>query len=202
MSKEKWNRRYAEKELLWPEDPSPVLAEEIGDLPPGRVLDLAAGEGRNSIYLARQGWQVRAVDFAEVAVEKGRDLAARTGLSVEWETADLVEYRPPRERFDLVMIFYLHMPWGELKKVFTRAAEAVRPGGIFLLVGHDRSNLGRGAGGPQDPDVLYSADDVVPLLEGFTVDKALSFERPVEHEHTVEAPDKNAVDCLVRARKK
>jgi SAM-dependent methyltransferase len=204
MSKEKWNRKYAEKELLWPESESLVLREETAELSPGRALDLAAGEGRNAIHLARNGWEVRAVDFSEVAVERGRQMAEREALPIEWLTADLNRYTPPAGEFDLVMIFYLHMPWSEMERVLRRAAEAVAPGGLFLLVGHDRQNLGRCAGGPQDPQVLYRAEDVAALLEGFSIEKAHAFERGIEHEGERlhgESASVTAIDCLVRARR-
>lgn len=205
MSKEKWNRKYAEKGLVWPEAPSSVVVEETKELPPGEALDLAAGEGRHAFYLARQGWRVRAVDFSEVAVEKGSRLAEGSGLEVEWVAADLTGYAMPAERFDLVLLMYLHMPWNELTEVIRRAAQAVRSGGRFLLVGHDSSNAGRGAGGPQDPALLYTAEDVAPLLEGFVIEKACSFERDLEHEGEQLQSDTTgptAIDCMVRARRK
>ena len=204
MSKEKWDRRYAEKERVWPEEPSPVLVEETGELSPGRALDLAAGEGRNALYLAGQGWEVTAVDFSDVAVQKGREFTDRAGLEIEWNVADLNDYRPPEEQFDLVTILYLHMPWEEMAEVIHRAAAAVKHGGVFLLAGHDRSNLGRGAGGPQDPEVLYTADDVAVMLAEFTVEKAHPFERGLEHEGerlNAQTGETTAIDCLVRARK-
>ncbi len=204
MSKEKWDRRYAEKERVWPEEPSPVIVEETRGLSPGRALDLAAGEGRNALYLARQGWEVTAVDFSDVAVQKGKKFASRVEAEIEWNVADLNDYYPPEEQYDLVTILYLHMPWEEMAEVIYRASAAVKHGGIFLLAGHDRSNLGRGAGGPQDPAVLYTADDVAVLLAEFTVEKAYPFERGLEHEGeqlSAEQGETTAIDCLVKARK-
>jgi 2-polyprenyl-3-methyl-5-hydroxy-6-metoxy-1,4-benzoquinol methylase len=63
MHKDKWNQRYCGRELLWPREPSTILKKETAECPLGRALDLAAGEGRNSFFLARQGWEVTAVDF-------------------------------------------------------------------------------------------------------------------------------------------
>ena len=71
MDADGWNRRYAEKELVWSAGPNRFLAAEAADLAPGRALDLACGEGRNALWLAEQGWRVTAVDFSGVAVEKG-----------------------------------------------------------------------------------------------------------------------------------
>ena len=208
MSREKWNRRYSEKELLWPEHPSSILVDEVEGLKPGKALDIAAGEGRNALWLAKQGWDVHAVDFSDVGVQKGRELARKAGLELSWEVADVTEYTPSPGRYDLVIIFYLHLPWPELSGVFQGAAAAVAPGGELLIVGHDVTNLTKGFGGPQDPDVLYTADQVASMLPDLKSEKAVTIERPVDHEHgtgsdmkeaAAEAP--TAVDCLVRAKR-
>jgi SAM-dependent methyltransferase len=186
-----WNRRYAEQELVWSAGPNRFLVAEVADLPPGRALDLACGEGRNAIWLAERGWQVTAVDFAEVAVDKGR---ARTD-AVDFVVADVLEYEPDEAAYDLVIVFYLQLPHDELDRVLRRAARAVAPGGTFLLVGHDLRNLTEGHGGPKDASVLYRAEDVPASLPGLEVVRAEPVERPVEDEGAV------AIDALVRARR-
>src|SRR4051812_39588024 len=136
-----WNARYAEKELVWSAGPNRFLVSEVADLPPGRALDLACGEGRNAIWLAEQGWQVTAVDFAEVAIEKARVIAAKRGVDVDLRVADLLAFEPPEQAFDLVIVFYLQLVADELRPIVERAGRAVAPGGTFLLVGHDSLNL-------------------------------------------------------------
>ena len=146
MRREDWNRRYAETELVWSAGPNRFLAAEVADLPPGRALDLACGEGRNAIWLAERGWQVTAVDFSDVAVEKGRRRERARSTS---RVADLLEYEPDEAAYDLVIVFYLQLPAAELATVLGRAARALAPGGTFLLVGHDLRNL---AGRPRRPE--------------------------------------------------
>ena len=91
-----WNERYSSEELVWGIEPNRFLAEELGDAEPvGRVLDLACGEGRNAIWLAERGFEVTAVDFSEVAIERARGLAGRRGVDVEWICADVTSYEPP-----------------------------------------------------------------------------------------------------------
>jgi SAM-dependent methyltransferase len=183
VNREDWNERYAAAELVWSAEPNRFLVAETSDLEPGRALDLACGEGRNAIWLAERGWDVTAVDFSEVAVEKGR---ARNG-EVDFRVADVLEYEPERAAYDLALVFYLHLPWDELEQVLGRAAAAVAPGGTFLLVGHDLRNLSDGHGGPQDARVLYRAEDVPAALPGLEVVRA----EPVDRD--------GAVDALVRA---
>jgi SAM-dependent methyltransferase len=198
MSRDKWNRRYSETERLWQADPTPELKKVVDGMAPGRALDLAAGEGRNALYLAESGWHVTAVDFSDVAVDRGRQRSQELGLDVTWEVADLTEYEPTQRHFDMVCICYLQIPWPEMSRVVTAAAEAVLPGGIFLLVGHDRTNLTHGVGGPPYPEVLYTPDDIVGLLSDLAIDRAEQARNPVDH-----GPEEGTqIDCVVVASRR
>lgn len=199
MDREEWNRRYAGRELLWTATPNRFLVAETAELTPGRALDLACGEGRNAVWLAEQGWTVTGVDFSDVALEKGRRLAARGGVDVGWVSADLRAYHPEPQAYDLVLLFYVQVPAAERQPIVRAAAEGVAPDGTLLLVAHDRSNLEAGHGGPQEPAVLYTAEDVAADLAGtgVRVERAERVERPVQGadgEHV-------ALDALVRARR-
>ena len=89
MQREDWDRRYSGRELIWTAEPNRFLVAETSDLPPGRALDVACGEGRNAIWLAERGWRVTGVDFSEVALAKAARLAASRGVEGEWIPADL-----------------------------------------------------------------------------------------------------------------
>ena len=195
MQREDWDLRYAEAGLLWSPTPNRFLVAEAADLTPGRALDLACGEGRNAAWLAELGWKVTGVDFSDVAIAKAQDRAAREKLDVEFVCADLLEYEPERDAFDLVLVFYLQIPTIERRRVFGRAVSALVLGGTFLLVGHDRTNLADGVGGPRDPDLLYTPDDIVAELPGLEIEKAERVLRDVAD------ADRPAIDALVRARK-
>ena len=98
--------------------------------------------------------------------------------TIDWLQADLLEWSAPAGSFDLVCVCFLHLPPEERRSVYARAAAAVRPGGALLVVGHDRSNLIDGVGGPQDPDVLFTPDEIVADLSGFSVLRAEVIRRP------------------------
>jgi 2-polyprenyl-3-methyl-5-hydroxy-6-metoxy-1,4-benzoquinol methylase len=192
-----WNQRYATRELIWTAEANRFVAEEVSTLNPGRALDLAAGEGRNAVWLAERGWQVRAVDLSDVAIGKARQLATSRNVAdrIDFQTTDLRGYEPEAASFDLVMMIYLQLPQAELQPIIARAANAVAPGGTFLLVAHDASNIEHGYGGPQDPAVLHSAAQVTPLLDGrFDIERAGVAERPVKTDSGVQV----ALDCVVR----
>ena len=199
MDSASWDRRYGGRELVWTANPNRFLVAETRDLAPGRAIDLGCGEGRNAIWLAERGWQMVGVDFSEVGLQKARELADARSVSVEWVAADLLEYRPEPRAFDLVLVFYLQVPAGERQPILRAAVDAVAPGGTFLLVAHDSTNLQHGYGGPQTPAVLYTAHDVVDDLDG----AGLQIERAERVERPVKTPDgeRVALDALVRARR-
>ena len=116
MDREAWNQRYSGEKLLWAAEPNRFLVEELSDLEPGAALDLACGEGRNAVWLAARGWEVDAVDFSDVALDKARRLAASRDVSVAWQLADLEDYRPAARRYDLVILFYLQLPWDRMRR--------------------------------------------------------------------------------------
>ena len=200
MEREEWDERYAGQELVWSAEPNRFVEEECRAMTPGRALDLAAGEGRNAIWLAGRGWSVTAVDFSSVALDKGRRLAERQGdavaAGVTWVCADVRTWQPDPGRFDLVVIAYLQVPAPDRRQVMGHAVEALAPGGTLLVVGHDRANLERGVGGPQDPAVLYRPEDIV-------ADLAAAGDLVVERSATVERPTPSgaALDALVRVRR-
>lgn len=197
MDSAEWDQRYTGRELVWTSEANRFLIAEAESLAPARALDLACGEGRNAVWLAQRGWQVTGVDFSAVGIEKARQLEDARRVHANWVLADLLRYRPEPSAFELVIVLYLQVPGDERTPILRAAAQAVSPGGIFLLVGHDSSNLKDGYGGPQDPAVLYTAEDVADDLDG----SGLQIERAETVKRPVETPDgqRIALDALMRA---
>ena len=195
MDQTAWDERYAGPELVWGSGPNCFVAEQLAALPPGRAIDLGTGEGRNAIWLAERGFAVTAVDFSRVGLARAARLAAGRGVTVDWVHADLLDYRPAPDAYDLVLIAYIQLPAGRLTELARAAAAALAPGGTLLAVGHDRDNLDRGHGGPKDPGVLWTPQVVTAGLTGLTVQQAEQVNR------TVTTPDgeRTAIDTLVRA---
>ena len=189
---EAWDERHAAHEPIESHEPDPTLVREVAGLAPGRALDLATGDGRNAIWLASQGWQVTGVDFSGVALGRARTSAQSVGVAVDWLRTDLLDWTPPAGTFDLVCIFFLHLPLEERQEVYARAAAAVRPGGTLLVVGHDATNLVDGVGGPQDPALLFTPAEIVAELSGFTIVRSDVIRRPTTDGH-------GPLDAVVRA---
>jgi SAM-dependent methyltransferase len=194
-----WDERYRASELVWSAGPNQFVADELSDLPPGRALDLAAGEGRNAIWLARRGWRVTAVDFSQAGLDKGRVLGG--DLDVDWVCADATTWTgdPDGEGYDVSLVAYLQLAAAERRAAVRNAFAALVPGGTFLWIAHDSTNLTEGTGGPQDPSVLMTAEDVLGDLAGetFEVQQAGRVGREVGDGHG-EEPRAVAWDCLVR----
>lgn len=198
MDAQTWNQRYSDTELMWSAGPNLFVEQLCRDLTPGRSIDLAAGEGRNAIWLAEQGWDSTAVDYSDVAIDKARQIAAKRGVTITTEAADLTEYEPTPGGYDLVVVAYLQLLDEQLTPILDRAAAAVAPGGTFVLVCHDRDNLERGYGGPQHPDVLTTPAQVVAAIgDRLTVERAEVAERHVQ----TDDGERVALDTLVLARR-
>jgi SAM-dependent methyltransferase len=193
-----WDARYRAQELVWGVAPNRWVAQELSDLAPGRALDVACGEGRNALWLAARGWQVTAVEFSAVALDKARALEkSQPGVgAVHWVLADATSYHA-EEPVDVALLCYLQLPAPERRLAVRAAADALAAGATLLVVAHDSRNLADGTGGPQYPQVLYTAQDVVEDLRGtdLTVERAAEVLRPVD------GAERPAIDCLVRARR-
>ena len=200
MDRQQWDERYSGTEFEWSMHANQFVAAELPGLPPGRALDLAAGEGRNSVWLAEQGWSVTAVDFSRVGLDKGRKLSAIRGVGdsqVNWVVADLREYEPARAAFELVLIAYFQVDATLRARVLAGATAALVPGGTLLVIGHDLTNLTEGVGGPQSPDVLYTPEAITAELPGLRIVRAERARRTVERDGTTAT----AVDTVVRAER-
>ena len=189
MDAEAWNRKHAAGDHHFGGEPDRFLVAEVAELPAGRALDLACGSGRNAVWLAERGWQVTGVDFSETAIANARQLASERGAEVELVVADVLEWEPPAASFDLVTLVYPHLPSAQRARVLARAASVLAPGGRIVVVGHHTDNIEDGVGGPQDPDVLFSAEDVVAELPRLEVEK--------EERVLRETDEGTAIDALV-----
>lgn len=191
MDRQQWNERYAAQPILWDVDPDPFLGAELAGARPGRALDLGAGEGRTALWLAQRGWDVTAVDFSDVALDRGRRRVEEAGATgtVDWICADLTTLDPPAGPFDLVLVLFVHLPADDRRRLLRQAAAALAPGGIVLVVGYDTTHATEGEGGPRDPLILFSPDDIVADLDGLEIERA----------ERLRVGD--AVDAVVRARR-
>ncbi len=165
MDADFWDGRYSQSELVWSAGPNAAVEAYCSALSPGRSLDLAAGEGRNAIWLAEQGWDSTAVDFSGVAIDKAIQIAEHRGVSITGVVADLAEYVPEAGAYDLIALIYFHVAADFWATVVGRCVDGLAPGGRLLIIGHDRSNISDGVGGPQEPSVLTTPEETSALFD-------------------------------------
>jgi SAM-dependent methyltransferase len=167
MNSSQWDERYRSSDELWSGDPNPQLVRIASTLSPGKALDAGAGEGADAIWLAQRGWNVDAVDFSAVALERAAKQAQRLGVDdrIRWLQQDLAQQAPEPERYDLASAQFLHMLKDARNATYRNLARAVAPGGTLLIVAHDRSDLQSGVRRPPDPALYFSPQDIEALLE-------------------------------------
>ncbi len=200
-----WDERYSGSDLVWSVTPNVFVAEVVGAMTPGSALDVAAGEGRNAVWLAEQGWAVTAADFSPVAVERAERIAGQrlgdAAGSFRAVVADALEPAPPEvsgRGYDLVLFSYLQLarePWG---RALAEGVAAAAPGGAVLVVCHAVRNLEEGTGGPQDAAVLHDPEDVLASAANLPVEVVSAQLRHRE----VAGADRPALDTVVLFRRR
>lgn len=196
-----WEERYGSAPAVWSGAPNATLVAQTAHLTPGTALDLGAGEGRDAVWLAEQGWDVTAVDFSATALARGERAAAAAGVSVRWLERDVATWADDTQ-FDLVTSSFIHLAPDARRGFVARAAAHVAPGGTLLLVQHHALDLTAPVGRPRDPGMFPGADEVrdelVALDAGWTVEVAAATPR---HARTPDGGMATVHDSVLRARR-
>ena len=163
MDRELWNERYDRPDLVYGEAPNDFLVAAAATYLPasGTALDLAAGEGRNALFLAERGLETTAVDQSAVGMGKTAERATARGLRVRTDVADLATFTVEPESFDVITSIFLHLPTALRRDLSARIVQWLRPGGVFVLEAYAPDQLGRGTGGPSDPALLAPLEVLV-----------------------------------------
>jgi thioredoxin reductase/SAM-dependent methyltransferase len=196
-----WEERYS-GERVWSGQVNVQLAAEAPLLAVGRALDIGCGEGGDAVWLASQGWQVTAVDFADAALARVAEHAAEAGVGdrVETRRLDVRSFDPAGETWDLVTSHFFHLPDGGMPDVVRRLASAVSPGGTLLVVGHHPEDLATGLRHGHDT-FMFTADQLVPALpDDFDVEASEARPRTQAHPHTGE--EIAVADAVLKARRR
>nr|WP_231368731.1 class I SAM-dependent methyltransferase [Frigoribacterium sp. CG_9.8] len=192
-----WDDRYstaaASGEAVWSIEPNAWIEQVTSILPPGNAIDLAAGEGRNALWLASRGWSVTAVDFSAAGLAIGRQRAATLALDLNWVTADATTW-VSLTPVDLVVIAYLQLPAAELTAAISNAILSLNAGGTLALIGHDSTNLVHGVGGPKDVAMLYDLETVRLAAAGLDIAECRRYNRTT-------ADGRVAIDTILLATK-
>jgi SAM-dependent methyltransferase len=166
MDKAFWDSKYSVDEYVYTKDVNRFVKEHLSDLAPGKMIDLAGGEGRNTVFFAQKGWQAENIDLSAVGLVKCEKLAKERDVleNVFTTNASALDFESKLAPVDLGVVAYLQIPQAELAIAITRLVENIKPGGIFFGVWHALENLRDGFGGPQNPEVLPSESSMKTLL--------------------------------------
>ena len=152
-----------------------ILAEQVGHMTPGRALEIGCGIGGNAIWLAKNGWEVTAVDYSPVAIEKGKQLAAEQRVRVDFVVADASTYQPVGD-FDLITSFYIQLFPVQRASMLANMSEALALGGTLLFVSHDESGSLSGWS-EEDRLSLTNPEQIVRELPDLQIEQALVLEQ-------------------------
>jgi SAM-dependent methyltransferase len=155
----RWNERFAQPGYHFGVEPNGFLVSQAARLQPGlSALCVADGEGRNSVWLARQGLTVTAFDFSPVGVEKARRLAAENGVEVDYRLCDINDWDWDARQYDVIAAIFVQFATPpERARLFAGMCRALKPGGLLLLQGYTPRQIEFGTGGPRAVEQLYTA---------------------------------------------
>lgn len=166
-----WDGKFSGDTYAYGTAPNAHLLEQADHLFLGaKVLVPGDGEGRNGVWLARQGMDVLSVDGSAVGLEKARRLAAASNVPLKTQQADLLAWDWPEATFDGVVSIFLHFSAADRPRMHAAMAAALRPGGILILEAFRPGQLQHSSGGPKDPDLLYRAEDLRADFAGLRID--------------------------------
>lgn len=174
-----WDERYSEPGYAYGTEPNDYLVEMAGLLPPGKLLSVAEGEGRNAAYLAQLGHDVTAVDSSHVGMQKAEELAQSRKLAIQTIVADLNEYQPGIEQWDAIVSIFCHLPVAQRSVLHQKLVAALKPGGIMLLEAYTPRQLQFGTGGPGSADLMMTLEALQIELAGLQLEIAQEIDREV-----------------------
>lgn len=155
-----WDKRYGTEAFIYSKEPVEFLKEHIDILPKGKALDIAMGEGRNAIFLAKNGFDVDGCDISEVAINKAQKLAKENNVNIRAFVADMETYKLPKNTYDVIACFYYLQ-----RDIIPQIKEALKPGGMIIYETYTMENKERGFEGPKNKDYLLESNE---LLHFFT----------------------------------
>lgn len=164
-----WHIRFSEEEYIYGKEPNQFVVDAASQLPSGRVLCIAEGEGRNAVYLASLGHEVTAWDYAQAGLDKTQKLAEEKGVQVQTELHDLADVQWLTEQWDAIVHIFGHFPPAVMERTLMGIKQALKPGGIYMSELYSKEQLAYGTGGPRDESMLIDPIDMLQAFDGFFI---------------------------------
>ena len=160
----RWDTRFGKKEFALGKKPNPFLRKHIRLLPKGKALDIAAGEGRNAVFLAQNGFEVDAVDISEKGLMKAQKLAREKGVKINTSLIDLDQYPIGEEQYDLIANFYFLK-----RRLIPRIKRGLKKGGKVIFETYLLEHRTLGTGGPKQAKYFLKPNELLRLFKDFRI---------------------------------
>lgn len=174
-----WDERYADEEYVYGTEPNEFLASQADKLPKGKVLSLCEGEGRNAVFLAKQGYSVTGVDSSSVGLAKANRLAAHEGVAIETELADMGDFHIAPDSWDGVVSIFCHIPESMRAELHRQVVDGLKPGGVLILEAYTPEQIALGTGGPKMASLTMTAETLKKELVGLDIELLQELQRDV-----------------------
>ncbi len=157
---DKWDERYGVEEYVYGKEPNLFLKQNVNEIPKGNVLCVADGEGRNGVWLAKQGYSVTSIDFSPKAIEKVNSLAQENNVSINTFCADLLNYDLGNNKYDGIISIFSHFNLDDINKLHSKYYNALKLNGVFFMEAFAKEQLPLNTGGPKNIELLYNTEDI------------------------------------------
>jgi SAM-dependent methyltransferase len=174
-----WDERYNTAEYVYGTDPNEFLASAVTEIPRGRTLCIAEGEGRNAVFLAEHGHDVVAVDSSAIGLKKAGILASERGVNIETVVADLANFDIEPDSWDAIVSIFAHVPPAIRIPLHKKIVHGLKAGGMLVLEAYTPGQIELGTGGPAVPEMTMSLDVLQEELDGLEFVHAVELERDV-----------------------
>ncbi|NDE25336.1 MAG: class I SAM-dependent methyltransferase [Betaproteobacteria bacterium] len=166
----RWNERFSTDDYLFGEKPNQYLANKTPLLQKGKALSIADGEGRNSVWLASQGFEVDAFDFSPIAIAKAKQLAAKHQVAVNFHCSDWTNFDWQADHYDTIAGIFFQFADPEARtEIFEKLNFALKPGGTLIIQGYGKDQMQYKTGGPGILENLYDEDLLLSAFKGYKV---------------------------------
>ena len=160
----RWNKRFKGKGFALGKEPNPFLKKYLPFLPKGKALDIAAGEGRNAVFLATRGFEVDAVDISEEGLRKVRKSAKEAGVRVHTILSDLDVYPIERKKYDLMVnVYFLR------RSLLPRMKKGLKKGGMVIFETYTLEQKTLGTEGPKQAKYFLKPNELLRLFKDFRI---------------------------------
>ena len=167
-----WNERFNREEFIFGKEPNEYLVEQTLQYlkPNASVLCIADGEGRNGVWLAKQGMRVTGFDVSDIALVKAKQFAKDNEVNIEYSLCDTDGFDWKTNSYDAIIAIFIQFADPEMRvRIFKQVHQALKPGGLFILQGYTPKQLEYKTGGPSLIEHLYTEEMIRELSHDFEI---------------------------------